>query len=389
MDGLYYVGQVNHRHLQREFGIRDKDRLGHIYALGKTGMGKTTLLLNLATQDIQTGNGLCVIDPHGDMIETLLARIPNYRLKDLILFNPKEICKLPSFNPLYQVPAEERYLVASNIVSVFKKIWSESWGPRLEHILRNTLHTLTYYPGATLLDIGPILTDQQYRYQILQHVNNPTLLRFWEKEYNTLTSQQRNDHISPILNKVGILSSHPVIRAIIGNSETSINFKEIMDGRKILLANLSKGILGEEGTTFLGSLLLTQFQNTALARANIPYSERVPFYLYVDEMHSFVTLSFADILSEARKYGLGLFLTHQFLDQLHEDIRKSILGNVGTIICFRLGARDAEIMEQEFYPIFTKEDLCSLPQFHIYLKLLIDGCVSEGFSAKVLPPERN
>lgn len=377
------IGTTNYQSKHQPFGIKDKDRLGHIYAVGKTGMGKSTLLLNLAIQDIINGNGISVLDPHGDLIETLLQKIPEQRRKDLVLLNPKTPETILSFNPLYQVPESERYMVASNIVLVFKKLWSESWGPRLEHILRNSIYTLTYYPYATLLDIGPVLTDQFYRNQILQYVTNQTLHRFWEKEFNTLTPTQRNEVISPILNKIGIINSNPTIKAIIGNHEPSINFKEVMDGKKIFLANLSKGLLGEEGTTFLGALLITQFQNTALGRAKLSYNERIPFYLYVDEMHSFVTLSFADILSESRKYGLSLFLTHQFLDQLHEDIRTAILGNVGTLICFRLGAADADIMEQEFYPIFSKEDLASLPQFHIYIKLLIDGCVSEGFSAKI------
>lgn len=378
------LGATNYRGSSNIFHIRCPDKLGHIYALGKTGMGKSTLLLNVALQDLQNGNGFSVLDPHGDLCDELLSEVPIEREDDVIAIDPKKVDQLPCFNPIQGLKEREMYYMASSIVSVFKKLWHDTWGPRLEYLLRNTIHTLCYYPHGTLLDIGPVLTDQHYRIQVLQYVTNTNLQRFWEKEYNVLSPQQRNEFISPILNKIGILTHHPIISKILGNEYSSFEFQDVMDNKKVLLANLSKGILGEEGTQFLGALLVTLFQVTAMRRANIPYADRTPFYLYVDEMHSFVTLSFADILSEARKYGLGLFLTHQFLDQIHEDIRKAILGNVGTIICFRLGSNDAEIMEKEFFPVFTKEDFVSLPQFHIYLKLLIDGTVSQGFSARIL-----
>lgn len=377
------IGTTNHQNKNIPFGVNYKDRGGHIYAIGKTGMGKSTLLQNMALFDISQGKGVCIIDPHGDTCKYILERIPVSRQQDIIFINPS-IINQETFNPIHNIPKEHRFIISSHITTVFKKLWSDSWGPRLEHILRHAINTLTYYPECTLLDICPLLTDIHYRTQILQYVDNKVLQRFWEKEFNSLTPQQRNEHIAPILNKVGILTSNPIISAVIGSTPSTLSIKDCMDNSKIVIANLSKGILGEEGTQFLGALLVTLFQVTAMRRASIPYTDRVPFFLYVDEMHSFVTLSFADILSEARKYGLGLFLTHQFLDQIHEDIRKAILGNVGTIICFRLGSNDAEIMEKEFFPVFTKEDFVSLPQFHIYLKLLIDGTVSQGFSARIL-----
>lgn len=385
MSNITPIGTTNHQNRNYTFGIQEKDRSGHIYCIGKTGTGKSTLLLNMAIGDILQGRGIGIFDPHGDLINQILNFIPKNRIQDVIYFNPSDTDHIIAYNPLYKVKEENRYQVASNIVSVFKKLWSESWGPRMEHILRNTIHTLTYYPHATLLDITPVLTDTNFRIHILNYVSNVTLHDFWSKEYNPLSLQQKNEHIAPILNKVGILSTHPIIRSIIGNTTSSFDISKVMDEKKILLVNLSKGILGEAGTQFLGSLLVTQFQTASLERAKRHINERTPYYLYIDEMHSFVTLSFADILSESRKYGLSLFLTHQFLDQLHEDIRKAIFGNVGTLITFRIGTEDAETIEHEFYPTFTKDDLSMLPQYAIYIKLLIDGTISQPFSAVTNP----
>lgn len=385
MSQITPIGTTNHQNRNHPFGIKEKDRSGHIYCIGKTGAGKSTLLLNMAIGDILQGRGISIFDPHGDLINSVLDFIPKERIKDVIYINPSDSDYIIAYNPLYGLREENRYQVASNIVSVFKKLWSESWGPRMEHILRNTIHTLTYYPHATLLDISNLLTDYHFRMEVIHHVTNQTLHDFWSKEFTPLSPQQKNEHIAPILNKVGILATHPIIRSIIGNPISSFDIAKVMDESKILLVNLSKGVLGEAGTQFLGSLLVTQFQTASLERAKRPIHDRTPFYLYIDEMHSFVTLSFADILSESRKYGLAIFLTHQFLDQLHEDIRKAILGNVGTLIVFRIGTEDAETLEHEFYPTFTKEDLAMLPQYAIYIKLLIDGTVSQPFSATTNP----
>lgn len=381
MVDITIIGTTNHQNRNYTFGIKEKDRTGHIYCIGKTGVGKSTLLLNMAISDILQGKGVSIFDPHGDLIQTVLDYIPKERIKDVIYINPRDTGHMIAYNPLHGLIEDNRYQVASNIVSVFKKLWSESWGPRMEHILRNSIHTLTYYPYATLLHISPLLTDYSFRVEVLRHVDNQTLLDFWNKEFIPLSPQQKNEHIAPILNKVGILACHPIIRSIIGNPISSFDIANVMDESKILLVNLSKGVLGEAGTQFLGSLLVTQFQTASLERAKRHIHNRTPFYLYIDEMHSFVTLSFADILSESRKYGLAIFLTHQFLDQLHEDIRKAILGNVGTLIVFRIGTEDAETLEHEFHPTFTKEDLSILPQYSIYIKLLIDGTVSQPFSA--------
>lgn len=385
MDGITKIGKTNFRNTNQIFGIKDKDRAGHIYCIGKTGVGKSTLLLNMAISDIHSGKGLSVIDPHGDLSESILDYIPPERIKDVIYFSGCDTDYPIAFNPLYNIKPEERHLVASNIVSTLKRIWVESWGPRLEHILRNTILTLLQYPHATLLDIQPLLVDFDFRKKVLQFVTDITLLDFWYKEFNAMSPQLKSEAISPIVNKVGLFQTHSHIRNIVGQEISSFTITEVMDQKKIFIANLSKGYLGDDATTLLGSMLVTQFQSAALQRSKQLVDVRTPFYLYIDEMHSFVTLSFADILAESRKYGLALFLTHQYIDQLHVDIRKAIFGNVGTIISFRIGANDAEILKPEFNSLFDIEDFIRLPQYGIYLKLLIDGTTSEPFSAFTLP----
>jgi energy-coupling factor transporter ATP-binding protein EcfA2 len=379
------IATTNHQSKRMVFGIKDYDRLQHIYCIGKTGSGKSTLLVNMAISDIQRGNGLGIIDPHGDLIHTILDYIPKERIHDVIYIDVTDKTHTIAFNPLYNVPVENRFLVADTIVSAFKKLWIDSWGPRLEHILRNTILTLLSYPHATLLDIQPLLTDYYFRQLVLSHVTDKGVLTFWHKEFEPLSPQVKNDIISPILNKIGILSSNTTIKHIIGNRISSFTIADVMNKKHILLCNLSKGYLGEAGTLFLGSLLITQFQTASLQRAKQSIHNRIPFYLYIDEMQSFITLSFADILSESRKYGLSLFLTHQHTAQLTDEILDAILGNVGTLITFRVGSQDGELLEKELYPIFTREDIINLPQYHIYLKLLIDGTQSQPFSATTLP----
>jgi energy-coupling factor transporter ATP-binding protein EcfA2 len=388
MDYITRIGKTNFRNTNQIFGIKEKDRSGHIYCIGKTGVGKSTLLLNMAIADIHAGNGVGIIDPHGDLSESILDYIPSERIKDVIYFTGCDASYPIAFNPLYNIKEEECHLVASNIISTLKRIWSDSWGPRLEHILRNTLLTLLHYPHATLLDIQPLLLDFDFRKKVLYSVTDPALLDFWYKEFNAMSPQLKSEAISPIVNKVGLFQTHIHLRNIVGQERSSFTIANVMNQKKIFIANLSKGHLGEDATTLLGSMLVTQFQTAALERSKQPVHSRTPFYLYIDEMHSFVTLSFADILSESRKYGLSLFLTHQYIDQLHEDIRKAILGNVGTIITFRIGANDAEILKPEFNSLFDVEDFIRLPQYAIYLKLLIDGTTSEPFSAYTLPIAR-
>ncbi|MDP4103340.1 MAG: type IV secretion system DNA-binding domain-containing protein [Bacillota bacterium] len=385
MENITRIGKTNFRNTNQVFGIKEKDRAGHIYCIGKTGVGKSTLLLNMAIDDIYSGKGVGIIDPHGDLSENILDYVPRERIKDVVYFNACDTNYPIAFNPLYKINTEERHLVASNIVSTLKRIWAESWGPRLEHILRNTILTLVHYPHATLLDIQPLLIDFDFRKKVLQFVTDTHLLDFWYKEFNAMSPQFKSEAISPIINKVGLFQTHAHLRNIVGQEISSFSIADVMNHKKIFIANLSKGHLGEDATTLLGSMLITQFQTAALQRSREPIHTRIPFYLYIDEMHSFITLSFADILSESRKYGLSLFLTHQYIDQLHPDIRKAILGNVGTIISFRIGANDADLLKPEFNSLFDVEDFIRLPQYAIYLKLLIDGTTSESFSAYTLP----
>lgn len=387
MNDITYIGTTNWRNQNKRFGIMDKDRFGHIYAIGKTGVGKSTLLLNMAVADIKSGKGLCIIDPHGDIAEAVLDHIPAERIEDVIYFNPKDTRYPIGFNPLKAVHPNYHHLVASGLVSTFKKIWADSWGPRLEYILRFTLLTLLEYPNATLLDIQPLLTDTYFRNKVMAYVNNPHTLSFWTHEFDKYSPQFKSEAITPILNKTGVFLTSIPLRNTVGQATNSFRMQQVLDEGKILIVNLSKGELGEDASSILGSVLVTSIQLAALFRSAQQEHERKPFYLYVDEMHSFISLSFADILSEARKYKLSLFLTHQYIEQIDERIRAAIFGNVGTLISFRVGAEDAEHLAKEFQPEFMEADFVTLPRYHMYLKLMIDGASSRPFSATTLPPQ--
>ena len=387
MQDITPIGITNWRNQRQRFGIKDKDRLGHIYVIGKTGVGKSTLLLNMAISDIEKGKGICLIDPHGDIAETILDHIPQSRIDDVIYFNPKDYDYPVAFNPLKAVHPNYHHLVASGLISTFKKIWIDSWGPRLEYILRFALLSLLEYPDATLLDIQPLLTDVLFRNKVLSYVTNQHTLSFWKNEFDKYSSALRSEAITPILNKTGVFLTSIPLRNTVGQKTNGFRMQEVLDEGKILIANLSKGELGEDASSILGSILVTSIQLAALFRSTQSEQERVPFYLYVDEMHSFISLSFADILAEARKYKLSLFLTHQYIEQLHEKVRSAIFGNVGTIISFRIGAEDAAHLAKEFHPEFDETDFVNLPKYSMYLKLMIDGATSRPFSAFSIEPK--
>lgn len=376
------IGYTNWRNQNIPFGIKDKDRLGHIYCIGKTGMGKSTLLQKMALSDITKGKGCGIIDPHGDVAKYLLERIPEDRKKYLVYINPADGENVIAYNPLHAVHPNYHSLVASGLISTFKKIWADSWGPRLEYILRFSLLTLLQYPYATLLDIQPLLTDPPFREKVLEYVKDDYIFDFWRKEFGKYSPAFRNEVTAPILNKMGVFVSSEPLRRMLGQQVSGFRMSQVMDEQKILIANLSKGELGEDASTIIGSILVTALQLSALYRAKQEMSKRVPFYLYVDEAHSFLSLSFANILAEARKYGLSLFLAHQYIEQLQEEVRTSIFGNVGTLICFRVGADDAEYLEKEFEPVFNRNDLLNQKRFELSLKLMINGITSEAFSAK-------
>lgn len=363
-----------------------------MYVVGKTGTGKTTLLRNMAIQDIKEGHGLAVVDPHGELVEFLLENIPSNRINDVVYFNPADMAYPIGFNPLEVVDVDYRHLVSSGLMGIFTKIWANVWSARMEYILQHAILALVEMPGSTLLGIQRILVDEDFRNQVLSHVTDPVVKAFWVNEYERWQPGFRNEAIAPIQNKVGQFLSTPIIRNIVGQSKSTISLPEIMNKRKILLINVAKGLVGEDNSSLLGAMFITKLQLATMERVRIPEAERQDFYLYVDEFQNFVTDSFASILSEARKYRLNLIVAHQYIAQLvtadSTKVRDAVFGNVGTIICFRCGAGDAEFLEKEFAPEFMALDLVNIPNFNVTLRLMIDGVMREPFSASVLPPMR-
>lgn len=376
------------RHRRDVFGIKKKDRRGHMYVLGQTGTGKSTMLSNMVIADIHRGEGVALIDPHGDLAENILNFVPEARMEEVVVFNPGDMQYPIAFNPLDKVDSDYHFLVASGLISVFKKIFKNAWGPRLEHILRNTLLALLTYEGSTLLDIPRLLTDKDFRKEVLKGVKDQHLRDFWYLEFEKTPPQFRISSIAPILNKTSQFLASLPLRYVVGQHESSFDLRTVMDEGKILIVNLSKGKIGEDNCALLGALVVNKIMLAAMNRSDIPEEKRRPFYLYVDEVHNFLTLAFADILSESRKYGLNLILAHQYIDQLESEIRSAIFGNVGTTISFRVGVDDAAVMAKEFYPVFEKGDLIGLPNHHIYLKMMIDGMTCRPFSAITLPPPK-
>lgn len=368
------------------FGVKRSDRRYHMILLGKTGMGKSTLLENLALSDIYKNESVIAMDPHGDSVETLLQHIPEHRKSDVIYFNPVDVDNALGFNILERTPYSQKYLVASGVVSVFKKMWADSWGPRLEYILRNSILTLLEFEKTTLLDLPKLLINREFRTALVSILPNEDLKDFWLKEFESYSPNFRSEVISPVQNKVGQFITNPIIKAIIGQKQSSFSMRQIMDEGKILLVNLSKGKIGEDSARLLGSLLLTSIELAALSRASISEAaSRKDTYVFIDEAHNFLTDNLATVLSESRKYHVSYILASQYLEQFDEKLRAAIFGNIGTIISFRIGARDAEYLAKEFYPTFDQEDLINLPAYHIYLKLVIAGVASSPFSAVTLP----
>ena len=378
--------KTNFRNQLQKFGIKIDDRRRHMYLLGKTGMGKSVTLENMIIQDIKMGKGVAVVDPHGELVEKVIKFIPSDRINDVVYFNPSDIEYPIAFNVLEQVSPEYRHLVASGLLGVFKKIWADSWGPRLEYVLNNAIMALLEYPGSTLLGIMRMLVDKSFRKKVINKITDPVIKSFWVEEYSKYPDRFQAEAIAPIQNKVGRFLSSSMMRNIVGQVQSAINLRDIMDNKKILLLNLSKGRIGEDNSALLGAMIITKIQLAAMSRVNIPEDKRNDFYLYVDEFQNFATDSFANILSEARKYRLDLIMAHQYILQLSESVRAAVFGNVGTIISFRIGAEDAEFLAKEFNPRFDELDLVNLSKYNIYLKLMIEGVASEPFSATTLPP---
>jgi len=382
------IGETNFRNYRMQFGIKQKDRRLHIYTIGKTGTGKSTLLENMIIDDILSGRGVAVVDPHGDLIEHVLKFVPDNRIDDVVYFSPADREFPIGFNLLENVDPDLKNVVASGVVGIFKKIFGESWGPRLEYILRNAVLSLLDYPDATMLEIIKILIDKNFRKKVLEYVKDPVLLDFWLNEYDKYDQKFRTEAVAPIQNKVGQFLSTTTIRNIVGQPESTINLNNIMDQKKVLLIDLSIGKIGEDTAALLGSMIITKIQLSAMQRAHIKEAERVDFYLYVDEFQNFATESFATILSEARKYHLNLVMTNQYIAQMPEIVKEAIFGNVGTLISFRVGAGDSEALVKEFEPIFDANDLVNLANYNIYVKMAIDGVTSPAFSAVSLAPKK-
>lgn len=366
------------------FGISRADRRQHVYCIGQTGAGKTTLLRNLILQDIEAGRGVAVIDPHGDLAHDLLDHIPRSRTDDLVYFNPADLENPVGFNLLERVPEDRRPLVASSVVSVFKSIWRDSWGPRLEYILYNAVAALLDCENASLLGLQRIFVDELYRLWVVKQVKDPLVRSFWENEFARYDKRFLQEAVAPIQNKVGQLLTSSTIRNILGQVRSKIDLRFMMDDRRILIANLSKGKLGEDKANLLGAMLVSKFQLAAMSRADTSESNREDFHLYIDEFQNFSTDAFVSILSEARKYRLCLTLSHQYMDQLREEIRDAVLGNAGTIITFRIGNRDAQILEPEL--TFSARHLSNLANRQVCVKLLDAGDYGEPFVGKTLPP---
>jgi len=391
---INFFGETTFRNTRKKFGIKTDDRRRHVYVVGKTGMGKTALLENMAIQDIQSGKGIGFVDPHGEAAENLLDFIPSRRLNDVVYFNPSDLDYPIAFNVMENVSEEHRHLVASGLMGVFKKIWPDVWSARMEYILNNSILALLEYSGSTLLGVNRMLADPEYRKKVVEKITDPMVKSFWLTEFARYTQRYEVEATAAIQNKIGQFISNPLVRNIVGQVQSNIDMRKMMDEGKILIANISKGKIGEDNSRLLGALVITKLQLAAMSRVDLLEEKRRDFYLYVDEFQNFATEAFCNILSEARKYRLSLILGNQYLAQLDEmtptgrstRIRDAIFGNVGTIISFRVGAEDAEYLEKELVPEFTAADLVNLGKYNTYLKLMIDGLSGRPFSAETLAP---
>lgn len=384
---ISYFGRSTFRNARQCFGIRQRDRLHHMYLLGKTGVGKSTLMATLMQQDITAGRGFVLLDPHGELAREVHGMVPASQTDRVTYFDvPNNTAQL-GFNPLEFVPQRHRGLAAAGLMSAFKRLWSDSWGPRLEHLLRNALFLLLEQHGATLTDILRLLNDAKFRRALAARSDNGQVRRFWLEEFEAYPARLQAEAAAPVQNKIAACLTDPVLNDILTAPRKRIRLRALMDGRRILLVNLSKGQIGEESSALLGSLLVSRLNMAALSRAASDISGRPNFFVYIDEFHSFTSLSSVTMLAELRKYHVGMVLAHQYTAQLDPRLMDAILGNAGTLIAFRLGAADAEVFAREFYPYFSVADLTNLPNRQVYLKLMIDGRVSRPFSAETIAPD--
>lgn len=386
---ITYFGETDFRNQRTRFGIKSRDRTRHMYVIGKSGVGKSTLLENMAIQDIQNGEGVAILDPHGSFADKMLDYVPEERIKDVIYFAPFDTENPISFNVLEDVGADKRHLVVSGLMSTFKKIWVDAWSARMEYILTNTLLALLEYPDATLLGVNRMLSDKDFRKKVVDNITDTSVKAFWVEEFAKYTERMAAEAVPAIQNKIGQLTANPLVRNIIGQPKSSFDIRKAMDEQKILIINLSKGRIGDTNTSLLGSMMITKIYLAAMSRAEERPQEmaKLPnFYFYVDEFQSFANETFADILAEARKYKLALIIAHQYVAQMEEKVRDAVFGNVGTTVSFRVGPLDAELLEKVFAPQFTENDLINLGMAQVYLSLMINDIGSQPFSARTLPP---
>lgn len=381
---ISYFARTNGRLPYKTFGIHQADRFFHMYAIGKTGSGKSTLIRTLALQDIKEGRGCAVIDPHGDLAEKLMSQIPESRKADCIYLDAADPEQPYGYNPLRKIHPEKIPLAVSGLMEACRKLFGEkAWGPRMEHVFRCSLFALMEYGDATLPDILRLLSDSAFRGKVLKRVHNSQVKEFWEKEFPKYSYIYQREAVAPIQSKVGAFLADPRLYRILTNPPIDLRIRKLMDERKVLIVNLSKGRLGEDSANLLGALLLSTISLAAFTRADIPESERQPFFLYIDEFQNFTTKSVVNMVSELRKFRIALCLAHQHLHQLEPDVRHAVLANMGTLISFRLGPEDAPIMARELAP-FETEDLINLPRHDIILKLMIDAAPCRPFSASTL-----
>lgn len=385
LDGdITFFARTNYRNVRVPFGIKQADRLTHMYVIGKTGTGKSTMLETLAWQDFEAKRGFALVDPHGDLVEELAFRMRDADPQRVVYLNACDPWQPFGYNPLRRVRDDKIPLAVSGVLETLKKIWPEAWGVRMEHVLRNSLYALLERDGSTLPDILGLYNDDRFRKRVVRDIRNETVKRFWEEEFEEYPARLRAEACAPIQNKLGALLSNPVLHRILVEPTIDLRFRQLMDEGRVLLVNLSKGRLGEEAAIVLGALIVSTIGLAAFSRAEVTPDARRPFFLYLDEFQSFTTLMLANMMSELRKYGLGLVLAHQYLNQLEPEIRHAVLGNAGTIVSFRVGPEDATLLADEFQPIFEVLDLLNLPNRAIYLKLMIDGEPSKPFSASTI-----
>jgi len=384
-DTINFFGRTHYKNKMVTFGIRHEDRRRHTYIVGKTGTGKSTLIANMVINDFKNGMGVGVIDPHGDLCEILLDYIPKNRINDVVYLDPSNKERTFVLNPLEVTEKAQKELVVSGIIAIFQKMYAHTWGPRLEHILRNTLFTIIDLPNATFLEIPRFLTEKRYRDRYVGKIQDPVIRNFWFEEFDGMSPKLQSEAISPILNKVGQFLSAGSIRNVVGKPISTIDLEKIMNEGKIVMLNLSQGKLGEDSSSILGAMFITKFQLAAMNRVHMAEEKRRDFFLYVDEFQNFATISFIKILSEARKYRLNLTLANQYMAQVSMDVSKAIMGNIGNLSSFIVGADDARVLSKEYGEVYSDNDLTSLDRYQIAVKLTIDNHISRPFLAYTLP----